>query len=53
MTYLKIDPIEELIKAIEIVHGKRYADVWRAVISKLRSQRDTTTSSREISLGQI
>ena len=29
---IHIDPFEELLKVIEIVHGKPVADVWRRVI---------------------
>jgi hypothetical protein len=36
MDYIKINPIEELLKVIEIVHGKEHANMWRWILFKLR-----------------
>lgn len=32
-TTIAINPVEELIKAVEIVHGRARADFWRQVWS--------------------
>lgn len=31
-TYIRINPIVELLKAIAIVHGQAYAAAWRSAI---------------------
>ena len=31
-TYIKIDPVKELLKAIEIIHGKARADMWWMIL---------------------
>jgi hypothetical protein len=33
MEYISIDPVEELIKAVAIVHGAARADMWRRLWS--------------------
>lgn len=36
--FIKLNPIEELLKAIEIVHGQQYADVFRQFVWKWQDQ---------------
>ena len=34
--YIQINPVEELLKGIEIVHGKNYADLCRQIVWKIQ-----------------
>ncbi len=35
--YIVVNAVEELLKAIEIVHGKPYADNWRRIVAALNA----------------
>ena len=38
--YIPINPVEELLKAIGIVHGKQYENTWRMVLAKYEKKRE-------------
>jgi hypothetical protein len=40
MDYIKINPIEELLKAIEIVHGRERADMWRRILLSITVKKE-------------
>jgi len=37
--YIPVNPVEELLKAIGIVHGHSYEMAWRNVLAKLEAKR--------------
>lgn len=37
-TFIPIDPAEELLKAVQIVHGPEYSEMWRLFLLKAKEK---------------